>query len=85
VKKKENEMNREITIPVSWEGWNEIDVNFVSIYQATFLEDFGIFKKGETYANLNINYEQGFIEYWEKGVSQKIQYFKCQPIDASEK
>ena len=78
-------MYRESTIPVEWSGWNEVDINFITIYRATFLEDFGIFKKGEYYSSLNINYGDGFIEYWESETSQKIQYFKSQPIDKLEK
>ncbi len=78
-------MYKEATIPVTWEGWNEVDINVITIYRVNFLEDFGIFKKGEYYTSLNVNYAEGFIEYWENEFTQKIQYFKAQPIDKVKK
>lgn len=73
-------MNRETIIPVEWTGWNEIDINSITIYEAKFVEDFGIFKKDEVYPHLNIYYGQGFIEYCRSEDDIKIQHFIAVPI-----
>lgn len=73
-------MGKEITIPVTWEGWDSISTNRITIYKVTFLEDFGIFKKGDTYSQLNIHYGDGVIEYYDAEGNQKVQFFKTVPI-----
>lgn len=77
-------MCREKIIPVEWTGWNEIDINCITIYGVTFLEDFGVFKKGENYTSLNVDYGEGFLEYWKNEDERKYQYFKACPINEPE-
>ena len=78
------ETYKETIIPVEWTGWNEIDINAITIYNAKFTEDFGIFKKDEIYDHLNIFYDEGFIEYWKSETVNKVQHFKAIPLDVSE-
>lgn len=73
-------MNTEAILPISWEGWDPGDQTEIFLGNATFLEDFGIFKKGEKYEGLFISYGEGFIEaYDEEGQINKKQNFKAIP------
>ena len=73
-------MNKMNIIPITWEGWDSISNNRVTVYKVTFLEDFGVFKQGETYSQLNIHFGDGIIEYYDAKGTQKIQFFKASPI-----
>lgn len=76
---------KEIILPLEWSGWNEIDINAITVYNVTFTEDFGVFKKGENYDHLNIFFGDGFIEYWKSEDINKVQHFKAVPINEWEK
>lgn len=88
VKKKEKEMgtntkHKEIIIPIFWEGWDEGDMNVTIFYNVEFYEDFGIFKKGEKFNIISIDYNKGIIQsYNDEGISIiRTQFFKCVAYD----
>lgn len=71
-------MKREGIIPISWEEWDEVEINIISLYRCTFIEDFGIFPKEYTANCLLVDYSKGFIEEWSEDGTKVIkkQYFK---------
>lgn len=80
-------MNYEKMVPIVWnEGWDEQDLLCLSFYGVEFTEDFGVFKKGETFKSVSVNYGEGFIEaYSEDGTEVvKRQDFKGTPTGDNE-
>lgn len=55
-------MNKEIILPFTWDEWDQNDVLALQLYNVTFTEDFGVFKKGEVIKCLSVNYGTGIIE-----------------------
>lgn len=72
-------MNKEFIFPITWNNWDEYDVLIFQYYDVTFIEDFGMFKKGDFAKFLSVNYEKGIIEeYNEDGTKvMKTQLFKA--------
>lgn len=63
----ENE-NGLIDVLVEFDEWHDGDVTFISVGPATFKEDFGPWRKGETVDSLTLDYSRGYIEeYDDKG------------------
>jgi hypothetical protein len=73
---------QEITIPFKWQGWDQCDILLNFYFTVEFTEDFGVFKKGETFESISVDYSKGLIEaYGEKGESViKTQQMKFFPI-----
>ncbi len=72
----------EIVLPIEWDGWDEIDILFTAFYNVTFVDDFGVFTKGENFTTVSINYGKGTIEaYNEDGTEViKTQKFIAKPV-----
>jgi hypothetical protein len=72
----------EIVIPFEWDSWDEIDILFTAFYNVTFIDDFGVFTKGETFSSISINYAKGTIEAYndEDAVVIKTQKFIAKPV-----
>jgi hypothetical protein len=69
-------------VPISWSGWDpSSELNNV-YYDVVIEEDFGVFKKGETYSSLSIDYGRGIIDAYSETGDEivKRQYWKAQPI-----
>lgn len=73
-------MNNKTTLPISWKGYGD-HTGFITLYNAEFLEDFGVFKKGEKCQALNIRFDIGRIDCNDFLDNVKTQYFKNIPID----
>jgi len=73
---------QEITIPFKWQGWDQCDILFNFYMGVEFTEDFGVFKKGERFESISVDYSKGIIEaYEENGESViKTQKMKFLPI-----
>lgn len=76
-------MIKENLFPLTWKGWDHIDMLFNTYYDVEFTDDFGEFKKGEKYSSISINYSEGFIEaYDENGENVvKKQKYGCVPVN----
>jgi hypothetical protein len=73
---------QEITMPFKWQGWDGIDILLNYYYDVTFTEDFGTFKKGDVFESIMVDYQNGFIESYDKeGNVLKTQKIKWFPID----
>lgn len=76
------DLKQEKVLPIQWGGWDEIDICFVSFYDVTFTDDFGVFKKGDTYSSVSVNYQEGVIEAYNEEGTEVIasQSFNAKPI-----
>ncbi len=76
------DLKQEKVLPIQWSGWDEIDILFVSFYNVTFTDDFGVFKKGDTYSSVSVNYQEGVIEAYNEEGTEVIasQSFNAKPI-----
>ena len=74
---------QETVIPIQWSGWDKLDELAHTYYEVDFIEDFGVFKKGESFTSISVDYGRGFIEaYDEKGEKViKKQNLKFIPIE----
>lgn len=74
---------KEKTLPIEWKGWDEQGVLQHSYYDVTFLKTFGVFKKGNKFSCIFIDYGNGIIEaYNEDGTEVvKTQKFVAAPIE----
>ena len=53
----------EKTVPIKVSGgWDTIDILFHNYYDIEFTEDFGVFKAGEKFKSVALDYGQGVIE-----------------------
>lgn len=77
-----SDKKQEKVLPIQWEGWDEIDILFFSFYNVTFTDDFGVFKKGDTYSSVSVNYQEGVIEAYNEEGTEVIasQSFNAKPI-----
>ena len=68
-------------LPISFEGWDDIDTLAFNHYNAEFTEDFGVFKKGQKFDSLMVDFEKGIMEaYDQDGEVLAKQEFKLAPI-----
>jgi hypothetical protein len=74
---------QEVIIPFKWTGWNEMDILMNSYYNVTFTDDFGAFKKNDTFSSITVDYQKGLVEGYNDDGSEvtKSQKFKCTPIE----
>lgn len=56
------------------ERYDAFCLTFINV---TFLEDFGVFKKGETVEQLNVNFREGYLYSWseDEEYEEKEEYF----------
>lgn len=79
-KEMEKKKYKDGLLPIEWESWDELGYLIHGFNNATFLDDFGKFSKGETYPIIEINYVQGSIKAWDDNLVKK-QLFKVVPIN----
>jgi hypothetical protein len=74
---------KEKLFPIEWKGWDIQDTLINSYYDVKFLADFGVFKAGETFSSITVNYGDGIIEaYSENGTEVvKTQHFVATPAE----
>lgn len=73
-------MNEELLIPISWKNYQEYGLS-TDYFFIEFLDNFGIFFKGEKYESLGVFYKLGIVEvYNNNGEVIKSQKFKLTPI-----
>ena len=66
--------------PIEWEGSEIEDIITISFHNSIFIEDFGVFKKGEEVLYLYSDVDEGILfESDEYGIEGRRQYFKCIP------
>lgn len=65
-------MKTEKVIPVSWERWDQLDVLAILLYEAKFTEDFGVFKEGEKFSSITVDYSRGYIEAYSEDGSEVV-------------
>lgn len=73
---------KEGILPIEWEEYN-IEYTSYIFYNATFTEDFGNIKAGETFKSIAVDYSKGIIDiYDEKGIDVlNTIHFKCVSIE----
>lgn len=76
-----SDRHKEKILPIEWFGWGEIDSTCFYFMDVVFLEDFGVFQKGEVISYIQVDYDKGIIEAYQKGILIKTQQFKCFPIN----
>jgi len=65
----------------TWEEWENFDTLVILFHYVKFIEDFGIFKKGEKFYEVFVNYNSGNIfAYNNKRILEKRQLFNLIPI-----
>lgn len=76
-------MNTENLFPIEWTSWDPIDTLLLSFYDVKFTEDFGVFKKGESFSSISVDYGKGIIEaYNDEGTEViKTQKYSTTPIN----
>lgn len=73
---------RDKLIPIEWRACDELDCMVHAFSDVEFLEDFGVFSKGEIYPDVAVDYEVGKIEAWDKDDNLvKKQRFKIVPVN----
>lgn len=75
--------HKEGILPIEWEEYDIHGESVYTFYNATFTEDFGDIKSGETFKRIGVDYQLGILEtYSEDGqdVLNTIK-FKCVPIE----
>lgn len=77
---KEKCVTKETIIPITWFGWDEIDVMAVMFYNVTFLEDWGHYKKGQEIDKLYYSQDKGIVEYNVDGEEVKVTNVKLVPV-----
>lgn len=65
-------MISEKTIPFTFQGWDSIDMLFNSYYEARFVKDFGVFKEGEHFSSISVDYSKGIIQAYNKEGTEVI-------------
>jgi len=65
-------MVKEKVFPFTWNGWDSIDVLFNSYYEVEFTEDFGVFKAGEKFSSVSVNYGEGWVEAYNEDGTEFI-------------
>lgn len=75
-------MIQETILPFKWSGWDKQDELFNSYYGVEFTDDFGVFKNGDKFSSISVDYGKGIIEgYSEDGEKVIIkQMFIAKPI-----
>lgn len=73
---------KEVVIPIEWQGWEEINSLCGVYYAVEFLDNFGVFVKGEKFECVDIDYNKGLLTAYDSSGEKvvKIQLFKCNPI-----
>jgi hypothetical protein len=74
-------MKNEILFPIKWSGWDQLDVLFNTYYDVEFTNDFGLFKEGEKFSSISIDYSKGIIEAYDDNGEKviKTQKYGCVP------
>lgn len=73
--------HQETVIPIRWLGWDLMDTLEIYYYQATFTEDFGVFKKGPVEGGLNVDYGKGILTQTDEHENVILQQrFKVVPV-----
>lgn len=75
-------MNKEATLPILWTTWDEDDVLVNQYHDVAITDDFGVFKQGENFDHLVVDYGVGKISVFnDNGDIIKEQKFISKPID----
>lgn len=77
--------HKEVILPIEWEEYDELESSEYTFYNATFTEDFGNIKAGDTFKCVYVNYQKGILETYtpdENGLDiiNRIK-FKCVPVE----
>lgn len=67
---------KEILIPFLWDGWDQIEVNFMQFYNVDFYQDFGPFLKGENFSSVSVDYLKGILEAYSEDGKEVIKRCK---------
>lgn len=68
--------------PIEWEGSEIEDIITISFHNSIFIEDFGVFKKGEEISFMTVDIDEGVLyELDEDGERARAQFFKCVPTE----
>lgn len=62
-------------LPLTFDSFDEHGDNIETLYNATFIQDFGVFKKDEHYVYITVDLSKGSIE-----CGGKKQLFKAVPV-----
>jgi hypothetical protein len=75
--------NKELTIPILWNGWDQVDTSILTFYDVTFTSDFGVFKQNENYSSIIVDTKNGIVQgYDSEGIEiLKTQEFIFHPIN----
>lgn len=75
------EKKKEKILPITWNLWDRVDTNALQFYDVEFIDDFGVFIKGENIECITVDFQNGIIEsYNEDGTEvDKKQEFICVP------
>ncbi len=55
-------MKKETIIPITWKGWDTVDLLVNNYYDVTFTADFGVFLVGDEFGTITVDYGNGLIE-----------------------
>lgn len=74
-------MAKEHLFPITWKSWDTVDILFHSYYDVEFTADFGVFREGEKFSSISIDYSKGLIEAYNYEGRQvvKTQKYGCVP------
>lgn len=75
-------MTKDNLFPIEYGNSEIMDIITIQYYDSTFLEDFGVFEKGENVYSLLADIDQGLLmEFGEDGEIIRSQVFKCISVD----
>lgn len=68
-------------LPFTWEGWDQADNLIFSYYNVSWISDFGIFKKGDSFSSLTVDFDNGLVEAYDSTGTKvvKTQKWKASP------
>jgi hypothetical protein len=56
--------HQETMLPITWEGWDQIDDFGLQFYCVTFTSDFGPIRTGESFDTVYVNFDDEIMEVY---------------------
>lgn len=68
-------MNADKLFPLNYNGWDDIGILQIQLYEVEFTENFGLFTTGDKFDSLFISYDDGYMEgYNDNKVVKKVRF-----------
>jgi len=79
------EKEKETLVPILWDWWDQVEINFMQFYNVEFYENFGPFLKGESFSSVSVDYMRGIIEGYSEDGNEVVKSCKFTAIPLEQK